>query len=78
MIKVSSARAGPPSVEETLEASYAGGVVSVVVNPGFVADALQAISASLVEVRVSGEVEPVTLSAPAEPGFTAVIMPIRM
>lgn len=63
---------------ETFDCEIKGEAGKVAVNPKYVLDFLKKVGGEQVYFQVLNEVNPLTLKTPREPGFTYIVMPIRM
>lgn len=63
---------------ETLEVDWDGGEMSIGLNARFLLDACEALAAEEISLGLIDDTHPLLITSPADPGFTGVIMPMRI
>ena len=71
------------NAEDVVDVDYAGPEVTIGVNAKYILDVLAAVDHEAVRFGAAGELDPMTLRVddggkPDEPGYVAVIMPVRL
>lgn len=65
------------TANEAIEASYAGADITVAVNPDYLRAGLEAAGGETVSIAINDTLKPLVVSG-NEPGFTYIVMPVRV
>ena len=77
-VEVSMVGADRGSATEVVDASYDGKPMTVAFNPAYISDGIQAVGSGMVTIRIADPLKPVILTSPTSPGYTYLLMPVRV